>query len=54
MDVIIDSTCEQTVEFESAVTVTDSDDDGGDEAEILRATKIYNWEFKLLRKKEWR
>lgn len=53
MDVIIDSTCEQTVEFE-LVTVTDSDDDGGDEAEILRATKIYNREFKLLRKKEWR
>lgn len=46
MDVIAVCSGERAIEFKSAVLVTDSNDGGGDEAEMLRAIKIYNWEVK--------
>ena len=46
MDVIAVCSGERAIEFKSAVLVTYSNDGGGDEAEILRAIKIYNREVK--------
>ena len=46
MDVIAVCSGERATEFKSAVIVTDSNDGGEDETEMLRAIKIYNREVK--------
>ena len=46
MDVIAVCSGERAIEFKSAVIVTDSNDGGEDEIEMLRAIKIYNREVK--------
>ena len=46
MDVIAVCSGERVIEFKSAVIVTDSNDGGEDENEMLRAIKIYNREVK--------